>query len=120
MKVNKKFVGCMLLLITLIVVLIYIKEMGTKQNESEKFNKFIIVQGNGYKTKMDVEQFIPCVLFAQMSLENNIETIKAQAVVDRTYIAYMMKNKKEIEADELGLPYMSYEKMIKVCKMKKN
>ena len=22
----------------------------------------------------------------------------------------MMKNKKEIEADELGLPYMSYEK----------
>ena len=31
----------------------------------------------------------------------------------------MMKNKKEIEADELGLPYMSYEKMIKVCKDEK-
>ena len=116
MKVNKKFFGSMLVLITLIGVLIYIKEMGTNQNESEKFNKFIIVQGNGYKIKMDVEQFIPCVLFAQMSLESNVEAIKAQAVVDRTYIAYMMKNRNEINADELGLPYKLYEKMIEECK----
>lgn len=110
MKVNKKFVGAIFVLITLIGLLIYIKGTGTKQDDGKKFNKYIVIDGNGYKTKMDVEQFIPCVLFAQMSLENNIETIKAQAVVDRTYIAYMMKNKKEIEADELGLPYMSYEK----------
>lgn len=119
MKVNKKFVGAIFVLITLIGLLIYIKGTGTKQEDGKKFNKYIVIVGNGYKTKMDVEQFIPCVLFAQMSLENNIETIKAQAVVDRTYIAYMMKNKKEIEADELGLPYMSYEKMIKVCKDEK-
>ena len=119
MKVNKKFVGAIFVLITLIGLLIYIKGTGTKQDDGKKFNKYIVIDGNGYKTKMDVEQFIPCVLFAQMSLENNIETIKAQAVVDRTYIAYMMKNKKEIEADELGLPYMSYEKMIKVCKDEK-
>ena len=119
MKVNKKFVGAIFVLITLIGLLIYIKGTGTKQEDGKKFNKYIVIVGNGYKTKMDVEQFIHCVLFAQMSLENNIETIKAQAVVDRTYIAYMMKNKKEIEADELGLPYMSYEKMIKVCKDEK-
>lgn len=119
MKVNKKFVGAIFVLITLIGLLIYIKGTGTKQDDGKKFNKYIVIDGNGYKTKMDVEQFIPCVLFAQISLENNIETIKAQAVVDRTYIAYMMKNKKEIEADELGLPYMSYEKMIKVCKDEK-
>ena len=66
MKVNKKFVGAIFVLITLIGLLIYIKGTGAKQDDGKKFNKYIVIDGNGYKTKMDVEQFIPCVLFAQI------------------------------------------------------
>lgn len=51
MKVNKKFVGAIFVLITLIGLLIYIKGTGTKQEDGKKFNKYIVIVGNGYKTK---------------------------------------------------------------------
>ena len=50
MKVNKKFVGAIFVLITLIGLLIYIKGTGTKQDDGKKFNKYIVIDGNVYKT----------------------------------------------------------------------
>lgn len=51
MKVNKKFVGAIFVLITLIGLLIYIKGTGTKQEDGKKFNKYIVIVGNGIKQK---------------------------------------------------------------------
>lgn len=44
MKVNKKFVGAIFVLITLIGLLIYIKGTGTKQDDGKKFNKYIVIE----------------------------------------------------------------------------
>ena len=44
-----------------------------------------------------------CVLFAQMSLENNIKQLSAGSCRQNVYSLHD-ENKKEIEADELGLP----------------
>lgn len=60
---------------------------------------------------MDVEQFIPCVLMAQLDVDNSVELLKAQAVVIRTYILYRMGSKEKITSRELGLPFCTYTKM---------
>lgn len=54
---------------------------------------------------MDMEDFIPLVLMAEMDDQSPRELIKAQSVVIRTYILYCMKGENEISADKLGLPY---------------
>lgn len=61
--------------------------------------------------KMDVEEFIPCVVAAQIDIASEEEVIKAFSVVVRTYINRVMKNSDSIEAEKLGLPYITYSEM---------
>ena len=61
---------------------------------TERFasGRTVIIENDGYTIKMDVEDFIPCVLMAQLGeSEFSSELIKAQSVVIRTYIYYCMK-----------------------------
>lgn len=76
-----------------------------------KTGKQVVVNLNKYEIVMDVEQFIPCVLMAQLDVDSPIELLKAQAVVIRTYILYSMGNRDKIDSRELGLPFCSYTKM---------
>ena len=82
--------------------------------ESRKYyqtGKQVVISNDKYQVTMDVEQFIPCVLMAQLDVDSPIELLKAQAVVIRSYILYSMGNKEEISAQELGLPFYSYTKL---------
>ena len=83
---------------------------GEKEN-FYKTGRQVVIENDKYKVMMDVEQFIPCVLMAQLDVNSPLELLKAQAVVIRTYILYSMGNNDKISSKELGLPYYSYSKM---------
>lgn len=83
---------------------------GEKENYY-KTGKQVVIENDKYKVTMDVEQFVPCVLMAQLDVDSPMELLKAQAVVIRTYILYCMGNNDKISSKELGLPYYSYSKM---------
>lgn len=72
--------------------------------------KTIIIENE----KLDIEEFIPCVIASQIDIDSNEEVIKAFSVVIRTYINRQMKNSDTIEANKLGLPYITYSEMEKV------
>lgn len=63
------------------------------------------------KTKIDVENFIPCVVMAQMDYKSQDEALKAQMIVIRTRIINSMNDKKEISAKDLKLPYFTYDEL---------
>lgn len=76
--------------------------------------QIIVVTHNDDVTfEMKVEEFIPCVIAAQMDLTSSEETLKAFAVVIRTYIYSFATNNKvdKVDAYNLKLPYIPYEKM---------
>lgn len=66
------------------------------------------------KEELDIEEFIPCVVASQIDITSNEEVIKAFTVIIRTYINRQMKNSTSIDADKLGLPYITYSQMEKV------
>lgn len=82
-----------------------------KTNQVTLSGKTIIADSGGYAAEMDMENFIPCVLMAQMPIDSPIEALKAQSVVIRTYILKQMGNETTIHSKELGLPFVSYTKL---------
>jgi len=58
--------------------------------------KRVVVIRNGRETEISVEEFLPHVLAAQIPADFEMETLKAQAVLARTYIY------REIEAAGMG------------------
>ena len=97
----------LLALIALWIPTILIYFLGEK-NDKKVYNvknsgKTIIVENE----KLDIEEFIPCVVASQIDIKSNEEVIKAFTVVIRTYINRQMKNSASIEADKLGLPYIT-------------
>ena len=58
--------------------------------------------------KLDMEEFIPCVLYAMLPYEYEEEALKAQILIIRTYIMLKMGQNNEISGSELGLPYTTY------------
>lgn len=104
----------LLALIALWIPTILIYFLGEK-NDKKVYNvknsgKTIIMENE----KLDIEEFIPCVVASQIDIKSNEEVIKAFTVVIRTYINRQMKNSASIEADKLGLPYITYSQMEKV------
>lgn len=70
--------------------------------------KIIEMDCGAYVVTMDMEDFIPCVLMAEMPIDSPMEAMKAQVVVIRTYILQKMKEDTTISTKELGLPFISY------------
>lgn len=60
---------------------------------------------------LDVEEFIPCAIMGQLSINNNEELLKAFAIVLRTYIYSKFSDENTIEISALDLPYISYDDM---------
>ena len=109
----KKYKWILIFVIVFPVIITVIVKMANKET-TERFasGRTVIIENDGYTIKMDVEDFIPCVLMAQMEKsEFSNELIKAQSVVIRTYIYYCMKNSQSIEATQLGLSYIPYCKL---------
>ena len=73
--------------------------------------KIIEADYGNYIAEMDMEDFISCVLMAQMPIDSPKELLKAQTVVIRTYILGKMGDSKKISSNELGLPFVGYESL---------
>ncbi len=77
--------------------------------KTKSSGKTIVIENNSQTIKMDMEDFIPCILVNQLSIDAPAEAIKAQSVVIRTYILNHMKSTDSINASSLGLPFTLYE-----------
>ena len=86
---------------------------GTADSKRNLSGKTVEMDCGGYVVTMDMEDFIPCVLMAQMPIDSPMEAMKAQVVVIRTYILQMMKEDTTISTKKLGLPFISYSALKK-------
>lgn len=86
---------------------------GINGEEAQQYQtgKLVVISNDKYEVAMDVEQFVPCVLMAELDVDSPVELLKAQAVVIRTYILQRMGNKTQISSGDLGLPFYTYAKM---------
>lgn len=74
--------------------------------------KTITITKNAATKTLDAEEFIPCALMGQLSINNNEEVLKAFAIVLRTLIYSKFSDETtSIDAASLDLPYMTYDDM---------
>lgn len=98
-------------LIWIVLISWIVNKASVREQSVKPLGKQILIENDDYVMKMDVEHFIPCVLMAQLPVDSPIELLKAQAVVLRTYILKEMGNDTQINANQLGLPYITYAQM---------
>ncbi len=90
----------------------------------QSYGKYVVISNNGENTKIDIEEFIPLVLYSIMPQDYSDEQLKAMAVIIRTYIVYRLneKNKESgqqdgtvdsIKNENLGLPFTTYGELEK-------
>ncbi|MBQ3583434.1 MAG: SpoIID/LytB domain-containing protein [Lachnospiraceae bacterium] len=79
----------------------------------EMSGKTVIISNGSEKMEMDVELFIPLVLYSVMPEGYEEETMKAMVVIIRTYIIHKMDGNETINAETLGLPYTTYVELEK-------
>ena len=79
--------------------------------------KYVVINQDGQTEKIDVETFLPMVLYAVLPQDYEEETMKAMIVVFRTYIYYRMTEQGEgqdvVKNEQLGLPVVSYGELEK-------
>lgn len=68
----------------------------------------IYLSGGGY---LDVETYLAGVVARQIPADYELEALKAQAIIARTYIYRQMDGKDGISEEELGLPYLEESQM---------
>ena len=72
-----------------------------RQQEKEAAGKYRILldreENGGY---LSLEEYLPSVLAAQISPDSEMEALKAQAVIARTYIRRQMGEEKEISTPD--------------------
>lgn len=84
-----------------------------KVYKPDMLEKDIVMQTGNNKETMDVELFIPLVLYSVMSDEYEEETLKTMIVILRTYILYTMQEEESINVENLALPYTTYSELEK-------
>ena len=84
-----------------------------KTYKPDMLGKSVILNTGNEKETIDVEMFIPLVLYSAMSDEYEEETLKSMIVIFRTYILNMMGENDSINAENLGIPYTTYSELEK-------
>lgn len=64
-------------------------------------------------SEMDMEYFIPLVVFSMMPIDTPAESLKAQFIITRTYLEYISKDNNTINAEDLSLSYTTYDELEK-------
>lgn len=82
-------------------------------NQADGGKKIISVRNN-QETAVSVEEFLVHVLAAQIPADFELEALKAQAVLARTYIYSIMDGAEEITEEELDMDALSLEQMKKL------
>lgn len=111
------FITLFALLFPYLVTMTHLKKSQMKIYEPEPYEKYVIVSGNGENEKMDIEMFIPLVLYSIMPQDYDEETMKTMIVIIRTYIVYKINEQNNgsdsIRNENLGLPYTTYSELEK-------
>jgi len=96
-----------------IATLFFNKNPGTdKVYTAKNSGKTITITENDTTNTLDAEEFIPCALMGQLSIDNNEELLKAFAIVLRTLIYSKFSDETvSVDAASLELPYMTYHDM---------
>ena len=92
---------------------------GNKQQESGENSSIgigtglrnVIVERDNKELTTSVEEYLVHVLAAQIPADFEVETLKAQAVLARTYIYGLMENRTDIYEEELDMDALSTEQM---------
>ena len=95
-------------------VTMYKMESGkVKIYKPDMLGKTVVLNSGEEKESIDVEMFIPLVLYSAISDEYEKETLKSMIVIFRTYILYSMGENESINAEDLGIPYTTYSELEK-------
>ncbi len=80
---------------------------GTSGQREMKKSGILIEYDDG--KKVDLEEFLPYMIAAQISLDSEMETLKAQAVIARTNLMRELGGKTETKSSELTIPFLASE-----------
>lgn len=76
-----------------------------------KSGKSVIITDEKKQTTLDVEEFIPCAMMEQLSINDDEELLKTFSIILRTYIYEKLGNTDSVDVSALGIPYMTYDEM---------
>ncbi len=103
-----------LMILFIMVMIPYVTTLawtGRLEGDRERGENVTIVVHENKDIPIDVEEYLVHVLAAQIPAEFEAETLKAQAVLARTYIYGLMENRAEIYEEELDMDALSFEQM---------
>ena len=66
----------------------------------------ILVERKGVRTYIDLEDYLPGLMVCQIDTNYEMEALKCQAVIARTYIHRLMDSRTEIYEEELDMDYL--------------
>ena len=78
---------------------------GEKHQEGS-IQRRILVERKGIRTYIDLEDYLPGVMVCQMDGDYEMEALKCQAVIARTYVYRLMDGREEIYEEELDMDYL--------------
>lgn len=101
-------VGIAVMMIPWLLTLAFGAFNTSKIYHSSNSGKYVILENS---EKLDVEDFVACVLVKQMHINEEEEALKAQAVIIRTYIYEKLNElkKTEISVSQLELEYILFD-----------
>lgn len=94
-----------------IVTMFKLDKVDTTIYSPELYGKSVVINSSGQS--VDVELFVPLVVYSMMPVDYDKEMLKSQMVIIRTYIIYKMGKNNRINADDLNLPYTTYSELEK-------
>ncbi len=103
-----------LMILCIMVMIPYVTTLawtGRLEEDRDRGEKVTIIEHENKEIPIDVEEYLVQVLAAQIPAEFEAETLKAQAVLARTYIYGLMENRAEIYEEELDMDALSFEQM---------
>ena len=103
-----------LLTLLIMIMIPYVSTLawtGQLEGVRKRGEKVTIVERENKNIPIAVEEYLVHVLAAQIPAVFEPETLKAQAILARTYIYGMMEHRAEIYEEELDMDALSYEQM---------
>lgn len=92
-----------------IVTTINISKQDFRVYEPQMYGKYVLIPEKNQK--IDVEMFVPMIVYSMMPYDYEKEALKAQFVITRTYILKKMGDSNTINASDLGLQYTTYSEL---------
>lgn len=103
---------CLLMLIILLLPYVVTAFMtGSSERKGHKQNLEIIWQKNGEQINLNLDEYITGVISAVIPAHYELETLKAQAVIIRTFAAGIDTEENQISVEDLGFAYFSEAEM---------